>query len=72
MLILLCGVRVALKLIKSHLVDRKIEYLGEILMPDRLTVASENVDAMNTAVFQTTSKQMRLFSGAYNCDRRFV
>lgn len=61
-----------LKLPKCYFIQKNIEYVGRILLSDRLAAAYNNVYVIRTAVFQTDSKQMRWFWSACNVFKRFI
>ena len=63
---------VTIKLSKCFFFEDKVDYLGHVISPGRLSVAAKNKDAIRDAVFPRTLTQVRSFLGACNVYRRFV
>ena len=69
---LLRAAGVTLKLKKCFWFQNRVDYLGHVITPGKLSVATENADAFKTAVFPKTLTQLRSFLGAANVYRRFI
>ena len=69
---LLRAAGVTLKLKKCFWFQNRVDYLGHVITPGKLSVATENTDAFKTAVFPKTLTQLRSFLGAANVYRRFI
>ena len=63
---------VTLKLRKFSFFQPKVDYLGHIITPGKLSVAVDNSKAFAKAVFLRTITQLRSFLGAANVYRAFV
>ena len=63
---------VTLKLRKCSFFQDRVNYLGHVVSPGKLAVASENRDAIHEAEFPRDMTQLRSFLGACNVFRRFV
>jgi len=63
---------VTLKAKKCHLVSNKVEYLGHVVRPGRLSVNEKNLKAIKQAVLPKTQTQLRSFLGMCNVYRRFT
>lgn len=59
------------KTTQSSLFQKRIEYIGHILMPGQLAAAFMNLDAIKIAVFPTKSTRVRSLLGKCNVYRRF-
>ena len=69
---LLRAAGVTLKLKKCFWFQNRVDYLGHVITPGKLSVATENAKAFKTALFPTTLTQLRSFLGAANVYRRFI
>ena len=63
---------VSLKLAKCSFFDQSVDYLGHVIKPGKLEVASKTVDAIRQARPPTDQTQLRSFLGMCNVYRRFV
>ena len=63
---------VSLKLRKCEFFQPKVDYLGHVITPGKLAVATENTKAFEHATFPRNVTQVRSFLGAANVYRRFV
>ncbi len=63
---------VSLKLKKCHLFQSKVDYLGHVVFPGKLSVAKDKTRAVGKASFSKDLTQMRSFLGACNVYRKFV
>ena len=63
---------VTLKLRKCSFFQPKVDYLGHVITPGKLSVAVDNSRAFAKAVFPRTVTQLRSFLGAGNVLGRFV
>ena len=63
---------VTLKLRKRAFFQPKVDYLGHVITPGKLSVAVHNSKAFAKAVFPRTVTQLRSLLGAANKYRRFV
>jgi len=71
-LALLQAAGVTLKLKKCHFFQPKVDYLGFVITPGKLHVATDNAKAFSSALFPRDKTQLRSFLGAANVYRRFV
>ena len=71
-LTLLRNAGVTLKLKKCDFFRNKVNYLGYVITPGKLSVATKNTEAFAKAKFPTNITQLRSFLGAANVYRRFV
>ena len=71
-LTLLRSAGVSIKLKKCEFFQPKLDYLGHIITPGKLAVATENTKAFGYAAFRRNATQVRSFHGAANVYRRFV
>ena len=71
-LTLLRSAGVSLKLKKCEFFKPKVDYLGHVITPGKLAVATENTKAFEHAAFPRNATQVRSFLGAANVYRRFV
>jgi len=69
---LLRAAGVTLKLAKCHFFKDRVDYLGHVILPGRLSVAAKATEAIAQAVFPETPTQMRSFLGSCNVYRRFA
>ena len=69
---LLRNAGVSLKLKKGHFFQPRVDYLGHVVLPGKLTVATDTAAAFKEFVFPQTLTQQRSFLGACNVYRRFV
>ena len=69
---LLRSASISLKLKKCSLFHPKVQYLGHVISPGKLSVAEEAADALKTFTFPRTLKHVRSFLWACNVYRRFV
>ena len=72
MLTLLRSAGVSLKVKECEFFQPKVDYLGHVITPGKLAVATENTKAFEYAAFPRTATQVRSFLGAANVYRRFV
>ena len=63
---------VTLKLKKCAFFQPRVDYLGHVIMPGKLSVATENTKSFTHATFPKKTTQLRSFLGAANVYRRFV
>ena len=63
---------VTLKLKKCFWFQDRVDYLGHVITPGKLSVATQNTQAFGTMVFPQTLTQLRSFLGAANVYRRFI
>ena len=63
---------VTLKIRKCSFFQPKVDYLGHVITPGKLSVAVDNSKAFAKAVFPRTFTQLRSFLGAANLYRRLV
>ena len=63
---------VSLKLKKCEFFQPKVNYLGHVVMPGKLAIASERTSGFAKAAFPRDKTQMRSFMGAANYYRRFI
>ena len=71
-LTLLRSAGVSLKLKKCEFFQPKVDYLGHVITPGELAVATENTKAFEYAAVPRNATQVRSFLGAANVYRRFV
>ena len=71
-LTLLRNAGVTLKLNKCAFFQPRVEYLGHVITPGKLSVATENTKSFTHATFPKNTTQLRSFLGAANVHRRFV
>ena len=71
-LIVLCEAGMSLKLRKCHFFVKSVEYLGHVIRPGLLQVATRNVEAIERAQHPLTETQVRSFLGMCNVYRRFI
>ena len=71
-LTLLRAAGVTLKLSKCRFFQPKVDYLGHVITPGKLHVATANTQAFESAKFPRSLTQLRSFLGAANVYRRFV
>ena len=71
-LTVLRGVGITLKLTKCSFFQPKVDYLGHVITPGKLSVATENTKSFEHAQFPRNTTQLRSFLGAANVYRRFV
>ena len=71
-LTLLRNAGVTLKLKKCDFFRNKVNYLGHVITPGKLSVATKNMEAFAEAKFPTNITQLRSFLGSANVYRRFV
>ena len=69
---LLRSAGVSLKLKKCEFFQPEVDYLGHVITPGKLAVATENTMAFEYAAFPRSATQVRSFLGAANVYRRFV
>ena len=63
---------VTLKLKKCFWFQNRVDYLGHVITPGKLSVATQNTEAFKTMVFPKSLTQLRSFLGAANVYRRFI
>ena len=63
---------ITLKLTKCSFLQPKVDYLGHMITPGKLSVATENTKSFAHAQFPRNTTQLRSFPGAANVYRRFV
>ena len=61
-----------MKLKKCTFFQNRVDYLGHVITPGKLSVAKENVQAFEHAVFPKNITQLRSLLGAANVYRRFI
>ena len=64
--------RITLKLTKCSFFQPKVDYLGHVITPGKLSVATENTKSFAHAQFPRNTTQLRSFLGGANVYRRFV
>jgi Reverse transcriptase (RNA-dependent DNA polymerase) len=69
---LLYGAGLSLKLAKCAFFRDTVNYLGQVIRPGKLEVATKNTDALKTAKPPTTQTELRSFLGLCSVYRRFV
>lgn len=69
---LLRAAGVSLKLKKCHFFQERVDYLGHVITPGKLSVAKSGAAAFRDCTFPKTLTQPRSFLGACNVYRRFV
>ena len=57
---------------KCHFFKHSVDYLGHVITPGKLAVATKNTEAITNASFPTTQSGVRRFLGMCNMYRRFV
>jgi transposase InsO family protein len=62
----------SLKLAKCHFLQETVDYLGHVIRPGKLEIATKNTDALRTAQPPRTQTELRSFLGLCNVYRRFV
>jgi RNase H-like domain found in reverse transcriptase len=62
----------SLKLDKCHFLQETVDYLGHVIRPGKLEIATKNTDALRTAQPPRTQTELRSFLGLCNVYRRFV
>jgi len=62
----------SLNMRKCKFFSRTVDYLGHVVSPGRLEVATKNTTAITKAVYPRTQTEMRSFLGMCNVYRRFV
>jgi Reverse transcriptase (RNA-dependent DNA polymerase)/RNase H-like domain found in reverse transcriptase len=62
----------SLKLTKCHSLLETVDYLGHVILPGKLEIATKNTDALRTAQPPRTQTELRYFLGLCNVYRRFV
>ena len=62
----------SLKLKKCEFFQPKVDYLGHVVTPGKLAVATENTKSFEHATFPRNATQVRSFLGAAHVYRRFV
>ena len=72
MLTLLRRAGITLKLTKCSFFQPKVDYLGHLITPGKLSVATENTKSFAHAQFPRNTTQLRSFLGAANVYLRFV
>jgi Reverse transcriptase (RNA-dependent DNA polymerase) len=63
---------ITLKLSKCHFFKDTVDYLGHVIVPGRLAIATKNTDALKQAKHPTTQTELPSFLGLCNVYRRFV
>jgi hypothetical protein len=63
---------VSLRLDKCHFSRRRVNYLGHVIEPGKLSVQATKVDTILKAKLPRTKTELRAFLGIYNVYRRFV
>jgi len=63
---------VTLKAKKCHLFSNKVDYLGHVVRPGRISVNERNLKAIRKAQFPKTQTELRCFLGMCNVYRRFT
>jgi len=63
---------VTLKAKKCHLFSNKVDYLGHVVRPGRISVNERNLKAIRKAQFPRTQTELRCFLGMCNVYRRFT
>ena len=71
-LTLLRNAGVTLKLKKCAFFQPRVDYLGHVITPGKLSVTTENTKSFTHATFPKNTTQLRSFFGAANVYRRFV
>ena len=71
-LTLLRNAGVKLKLKKCAFFQPRVDYLGHVITPVKLSVATENIKSFTQATFPKNTTQLRSFLGAANVYRRCV
>lgn len=61
-----------LKLKKCHFFTDAIDYLGHVITPGRLQVATKTDETVQTLKYPTTTTELRSFLGLCNVYRRFM
>jgi len=69
---LLGNAGVKLKEKNCHLFSNKVEYLGLVFRPGRISVNEKNLKAIRKAQFPETQSELRSFLGMCNIHRRFT
>ena len=69
---LLRNAGVSLKLKKCFFFRPKVDYLGHVILPGKLSVARDRSAAFEKCLFPQTLIQLRSFLGACNVYRRFI
>jgi Reverse transcriptase (RNA-dependent DNA polymerase) len=69
---LLWDAGVSLRLDKCHLFRRRVNYLGYLNEPGKLSVQATKVDTILKAKLPRTKTELRAFLGIFNVYRRFV
>jgi transposase InsO family protein len=68
----LYGAGLSLKLKKCFFFKETVNYLGHVIQPGKLAVATKNTEALKHAKAPTTLTELRSFLGLCNVYRRFV
>ena len=63
---------ISLKLRKCEFFQKKVSYLGHVILPRKLAIAKESTNAIEKATFPRDLTQLRSFLGACNVYRRFI
>jgi RNase H-like domain found in reverse transcriptase len=63
---------VSLKLSKCHFIQPSADYLGPVVHPGKLAVASKNIETIARAEHPRTRTELRSFLGMCNVYRKFV
>ena len=63
---------ITLKLSKCPFFQPKLDYLGHVITPGKLSVATENTKSLAHAQFPRNTTQLRSFLGAANVYSRFI
>jgi hypothetical protein len=63
---------VSLRLDKCHFFRRRVNYLGHVIEPGKLSVKATKVETILKAKLPRTKTELRAFLGTCNVYRRFV
>jgi len=63
---------ISLKLRKFEFFQRQVKYLGQVFLPNKLTIAKDATKGIHDATFPQDITQLRSYLGACNVYRRFI